>query len=152
MQNRGGADLDIAAADCQHFKDASKLIELPKKFWLVFNVPGFYHITEYDVDRVSYSKGLLDKMWGSSEHDKAVAHSVDIGRLVFFTEEEAKAGMQKLIEENNREDDKICESWRRGFTGCYCNGTKEQEPCTCGGDRSKCDFYESVRKKALEDA
>ena len=29
----------------------------------------------------------------------------------------------------------------------YCFGTKELDRCSCGGDRSKCDFYEEVRKK-----
>lgn len=29
----------------------------------------------------------------------------------------------------------------------YCIGTKECEVCSCGGDRSKCNFYENVRKE-----
>lgn len=32
-----------------------------------------------------------------------------------------------------------------------CWGTKEQDTCNCGGDKSKCDFYENVRNKANED-
>lgn len=28
-----------------------------------------------------------------------------------------------------------------------CIGTKERDRCSCGGDRAKCNFYESVRKK-----
>ena len=28
----------------------------------------------------------------------------------------------------------------------YCNGTKEQEVCSCRGDVSKCDFYPEKRK------
>ena len=28
-----------------------------------------------------------------------------------------------------------------------CNGTKEREECTCGGDVSKCDFYPEKRKE-----
>ena len=28
-----------------------------------------------------------------------------------------------------------------------CLGTKEADYCSCGGDRSKCDFYESVRQE-----
>ena len=28
-----------------------------------------------------------------------------------------------------------------------CLGTKEVDYCSCGGDRSKCDFYESVRQE-----
>ena len=34
---------------------------------------------------------------------------------------------------------------------CYsdgrCIGTKEIDPCSCGGVRSKCDFYENVRRE-----
>ena len=30
----------------------------------------------------------------------------------------------------------------------YCIGTKEQDECSCGGDRHKCDFYPEVREKA----
>ena len=30
-----------------------------------------------------------------------------------------------------------------------CNGTKERDECSCGGDRTKCDFYPEVREKAL---
>lgn len=32
-----------------------------------------------------------------------------------------------------------------------CYGTKECDICTCRGDRSKCDFYPEVRKKAFEE-
>jgi hypothetical protein len=32
-----------------------------------------------------------------------------------------------------------------------CNGTKEQDVCSCGGDRAKCDFYPEVRNKALKE-
>ena len=97
--NLGGADLDLVSQDCTNYLPANTLVQLPTKFYIVFNVPGFYNITEYEVERVSYSKGLLDKMWGVSKHGKDVAHAIDIGRLVFFTREAAEAGMQKLIEE-----------------------------------------------------
>ena len=30
-----------------------------------------------------------------------------------------------------------------------CWGTRERDPCSCGGDKRKCDFYEEVRNKAL---
>lgn len=32
-----------------------------------------------------------------------------------------------------------------------CWGTKEMEICSCGGDRTKCDFYPNVRERALEE-
>lgn len=31
----------------------------------------------------------------------------------------------------------------------HCLGTKENDLCSCGGDRTKCDFYPNVRKEAL---
>ena len=32
-----------------------------------------------------------------------------------------------------------------------CWGTKERDECSCGGDRTKCDFYPEIREKAKED-
>lgn len=32
-----------------------------------------------------------------------------------------------------------------------CYGTKERDRCSCGGDRTKCDFYPEVREKALNE-
>ncbi len=42
-------------------------------------------------------------------------------------------------------DDKICKQRTR------CNGTREQDECSCGGDRAKCDFYPEVRETALKE-
>lgn len=36
-------------------------------------------------------------------------------------------------------------------TVSLCLGTKEQDQCSCGGDRTKCDFYPEVREKAKKD-
>ncbi len=33
----------------------------------------------------------------------------------------------------------------------YCAGTRECDPCSCNGDRRKCDFYEEVRRKARKE-
>lgn len=43
-----------------------------------------------------------------------------------------------------------CYHAERNFVGKIgvCWGTKECEACSCGGDESKCDFYEDKRKKA----
>lgn len=32
-----------------------------------------------------------------------------------------------------------------------CNGTKERDVCSCGGDRTKCDFYPNVRERAKKE-
>ena len=95
-----GANLDLAAADCRYFKEIDTIIEMPKKFWLVFNVPGFYDITEYGIDKVLIEHGKISKMWGTSKHSKDVVYAEDFGRLVFFSREAAEAGLKKLIEEN----------------------------------------------------
>lgn len=39
--------------------------------------------------------------------------------------------------------------WQFG-SGC-CWGTKECDPCDCGGDRSKCDFFPEIREKAAQE-
>lgn len=32
-----------------------------------------------------------------------------------------------------------------------CWGTRERDECSCGGDRTRCDFYPEVREKALQE-
>ena len=43
-----------------------------------------------------------------------------------------------------------CYHAERNFVGKIgvCYGTKEKEACSCGGDESKCDFYDYVRERA----
>ena len=38
----------------------------------------------------------------------------------------------------------ICSAYQKGFYkfGDACFGTKEKDPCSCGGDKRKCDFYD----------
>lgn len=33
----------------------------------------------------------------------------------------------------------------------YCNGTRERDECSCGGDRTKCDFYPEVIEEAKKE-
>ena len=39
----------------------------------------------------------------------------------------------------------------RYVTVGVCYGTKECDECSCGGDKTKCDFYPEVREKAKKD-
>lgn len=42
-----------------------------------------------------------------------------------------------------------CQCWEQGswVEGCdTCMGTKEKDPCTCGGDKTKCDYYEKEKR------
>ncbi len=84
---------------------SKNLVELPEKFWIVFNVPGFYHIIEYDVDRVLFDQGKLSRLWGTSKHQKDTVYAADFNRTVFFSREDAEAGLNKLIEERRGEVD-----------------------------------------------
>ena len=104
VNNLGGADLDVVGNDCKHYKPNIEPMILPTQFFIVFDVPGFYDIVEYEVERVSYFRGALDKMWGISKHSKDVAYAIDIGRTVFFTREDAEAGLEKLIRERRCEE------------------------------------------------
>jgi hypothetical protein len=79
-------------------------VKIPRKFWLIFNVPGFYNISEYTVDRTSVVNGVIDKMWGSNKTSKEVVYKEHFGSLVFFSEESAKLGLEKLIEEYRNEE------------------------------------------------
>jgi len=48
----------------------------------------------------------------------------------------------------------ICDCYRaeRNYAGDIgiCYGTKECEACGCGGDQSKCDFYQYLRDRAKQ--
>lgn len=39
----------------------------------------------------------------------------------------------------------------KAFIKHECWGTRERDECSCGGDRTKCDFYPDVREKALQE-
>lgn len=43
-----------------------------------------------------------------------------------------------------------CYHANRNFLGevGVCWGTKEREPCSCGGDETKCNFYDYIRERA----
>lgn len=76
----------------------NNVVVLPKKFWIFFNVPGFYCIEEYDVERmVIDADGNIAKIYGRNKHQAEVVYAIDFGRLVFFTEEEAKETMKEKL-------------------------------------------------------
>ena len=56
----------------------------------------------------------------------------------------------KAQEKPRETHSKLCECWQPHIGHePTCRGTREQDPCTCGGDMKLCDFYPNVRKKAL---
>ena len=103
VNNLGGADLDIVGADCPHYAPNIEPFRLPTVFYQICDVPGFYGIVEFQVERVDYVYGDLNEMWGFTSTSRAVVSAKDIGKTVFFTKEEAAAGLEKLIEERRNE-------------------------------------------------
>ena len=96
--NLGGADLDIVGKDCTFYLPACA--EIPQKFYIVLDVPGFYDITEYRTEKVLYSvDGQIEKIWGKSTHSSDIAHAADFGRTVFFNRAVAEDGLKKLMKE-----------------------------------------------------
>ena len=96
--NLGGADLDIVGKDCTFYLPACA--QIPQKFYIVLDVPGFYDITEYRTEKVLYSvDGRIEKIWGKSAHSSDIAHAADFGRTVFFNRAVAEEGLKRLIEE-----------------------------------------------------
>lgn len=99
-------DLVDFSADCrdllEYLESADepryKASGIPERFWILFDVPGFYNIVEYTTSRVLYKQGKLDKIWGSTGKQEAVAYCLDFDKTVFFSKEEAEAALNKLFE------------------------------------------------------
>lgn len=63
-----------------------------------------------------------------------------IGNLVELLKQSRGSEVRTLSKQDRPSD--TCDGYHDGS----CWGTKEREPCSCGGDKSKCDFYEHVRQ------
>ena len=74
-----------------------RLETIPEKCWIIFDTPGFYDIYEYEVDRVSFVKDKIDKLWCSREHEGTVVTSHDLNRVAFFSKEAASSALKELI-------------------------------------------------------
>ena len=112
--------IEVQNVDLMHFSsDCDDLLEylektqepgyrletLPEKCWIIFDMPGFYEIYEYKVDRVSFAKGKIDKLWCSREHEGTVVTSHDLDRTVFFSKEAASNALTEIITQRRGEID-----------------------------------------------
>lgn len=77
------------------------------------------------------------------------AHAMSERNAVLITEA-LQLAIKALedTEKNSTNDDvetPICSCWKQGHLYYKdfdtCMGTKEQEPCTCKGNKENCDFY-----------
>lgn len=83
----------------------------------------------------------LGDNWGCNDY--ACQESAIVNLVSNFKEETATVSMN---------ENKICDAYIYDYKfGLHmCSGTKEMDACSCGGDQSKCDFYETVRNKSKE--
>lgn len=61
--------------------------------------------------------------------------------------DELKARIRWVID-NKKYRYERCSCYDTTYGKPHCLGTKEQDPCSCGGDTKKCDFYEYVRNRS----
>lgn len=101
MRNLGGADLTLAASNCKDFDEISSM---PEKFWLIFNVPGFYNVVEYFTTFITYSRTGLESITGTTGKQEAIVPGKELGITLFFSREAAETGLNKLIEERHKDD------------------------------------------------
>ena len=88
-----GAEMNYCTVSSDYVHTA-----IPNKFWILFDVPGFYDIKEYEVDKVVYEKGVLDRLWGHNDKNRVVAFAADFDKIVFFSEEKAKAKLSAILQ------------------------------------------------------
>ena len=96
-QNLGGLDLTMAAADCKNYDDISGFMP-PKKFWRLFDVPGFFDIVEYTLLEACYSEGELALVEGTTGRNWCTAGRAEFNKTVFFSKEAATAELNRLKE------------------------------------------------------
>lgn len=105
---------------------------------------AFRHLAKYvdgqtDEDHLcAAATNLLMAMWMEEKHPEMQDIPTRSGARTVSTVTKKEKKKLKLCERYDRKN-------RR------CNGTKEQDPYNCCGDRSICDFYEHVREKALDE-
>lgn len=80
-----------------------RLNSIPEKCWIIFDVPGFYDSYEYEIDRVVFVKGKIEKLWCHREHESTVVYHHDIDRIVFFSKEAASTALTDIIEQRRGE-------------------------------------------------
>lgn len=84
----------------------------------------------------------------SRSHGTVPPLASDTGvRTAIFPETEGQEDTREKLGE-------VCSCWESahdllGHQFGTCNGTKDKDPCECGGDQTKCDFYPRVREGVL---
>ena len=145
MQRLGGADLAATAATCEHFSAGTLL---PENFWLLVNPEiGRPILQKYSVDKALFENGCLSKLWGSSEASRAVAYAWDFDKTVFFSEVEATAALQALLEAENLLEE-VCPYWSlEAFAeSARCRATRDHGWCSCRGSQSRCTYYTTLQE------
>lgn len=103
---------------------------------------AFRHLAKYvdgqtDEDHLcAAATNLLMAMWTEEKHPE-------------MQDIPTRSGAREIQSKPKQKKSKLCDCYDK--EGHRCNGTKEQDPCNCGGDMRLCDFYEHIRKEAEDE-
>lgn len=103
---------------------------------------AFRHLAKYvdgqtDEDHLcAAATNLLMAMWTEEKHPE-------------MQDIPTRSGAWEISTKPKQKKPKLCDCYNK--EGHRCNGTKEQDPCNCGGDMRLCDFYEHIRKEAEDE-
>jgi len=92
-------------------------------------------VIEFELDQRETWLGAPELMWLNEDEIKAVER---------FREE---ADMN-APDESGDGNTATCDCYHTEYGRPQCWGTREMEYCECGGDESKCDFYQEKRDNA----
>ena len=87
-------------------------------------------------------------IWLMTEDGYCLDYSSSDGGYSSWELYKNEASGVECMEVPREEQEMKCDCFREQYGKTVCYGTKEIDPCSCNGDKSKCDFYPEVREKA----
>lgn len=94
------------------------------------------------------SKDSIFTPWMNGKHLPSVIKLYEISKILGVSMNELLDGIKMESGAKMNQSNKTCDCYRNG----RCVGTKEIDSCSCGGNKSKCDFYEHVRWEGATNA
>lgn len=92
--------------------------------------------------------GLLQNNLDVCGHCREIGKGIDFEEaMVEYWKKKVCATSKtfKCMDDETEERESVCSSFNVDFGVARCYGTREMEPCTCGGNELRCDFYSEKR-------
>ena len=89
-----GSGIEIVADECEHFVEATKMVELPFK---VGDTVWFRNLTRATIEEITITKDGLDAFWTKDKNSKGLYFSRNIDEIVFLTKEAAQKALKGEI-------------------------------------------------------